>query len=157
MVKSVAILLSHNNSISANAEEIARDIFDTYERLTEIVTNIERCLERFTSYLELYGRREILVQRLVDFYYEVIQFSLEARVAYDRGKRREFTLSFIGVLSNCMTGILGASIWKSVKQPFERLLMSLKECAEEVDKVAILGHMGETREGLQCRSSRLRF
>ena len=66
--------------------QIARDIFDTFERLVQLGERINFCLERFSVYIEIFDLKGLLRGRLVLFYQEIILFCLEASHAYERGK-----------------------------------------------------------------------
>ncbi|KAI9810185.1 MAG: hypothetical protein M1827_006631 [Pycnora praestabilis] len=112
-----------------NALEVARDIFDTFERLTTLSTRIGHCLERFSEYMTIFELRGLFRDRLVLFYQGIISFCLEAAKAYNRGKARTF----------------GAAVWSSIKQPFENLLQKLTYYADEVDKAAVMEHMKDAR------------
>lgn len=70
--------------------QIARDIFDTFERLIELSETISFCLERFSIYIDIFTLKGLLGDRLVLFYKEIIIFCLEAAQAYNRGKASKF-------------------------------------------------------------------
>lgn len=70
--------------------QIARDIFDTFERLIELSETVNFCLERFSIYIDIFTLKGVLGDRLVLFYREIIIFCLEAAQAYNRGKASKF-------------------------------------------------------------------
>jgi len=77
--------LESDNGADKQAQ-IARDIFDSFERLIELGEKINFCLERFSVYIDIFDLKGVLRDRLVLFYQEIILFCLEAANAYERGK-----------------------------------------------------------------------
>ena len=108
---------------------------------------INRCLDRFKVYIELFGPEGLLLDRLVDFHATVIDFCLQAVVAHSRGRTRTFI--FLYGRRTLLTGVgtLGVAIWKSIKQPFDQLLVALHYNADDVDKAANTQQMLAFRNG----------
>lgn len=70
--------------------QIARDIFDTFERLLELSDKVKDCLERFSIYIDILDVTGLLGNRLTLFYQEIIIFCLKAADAYNRSKASEY-------------------------------------------------------------------
>lgn len=70
--------------------QIARDIFDTFERLVELSDKVKDCLERFSIYIDILDVTGLLGNRLTLFYQEIIIFCLKAADAYNRSKASEY-------------------------------------------------------------------
>ncbi|KAI9799908.1 MAG: hypothetical protein M1833_003830 [Piccolia ochrophora] len=118
---------------------IARDVLDTFERLTLIVEKINECVSRFSEYMNLFGLGGILQDRLVNFYGSVIRFCVNAAKTYNRSK----------------TNTLGAALRSSLKQPFDELVSVLDRHAEEVHKAAELESWKEHRKMQRSRKATL--
>lgn len=73
-----------------NEGQIAKDIFDTFERLIELSERVNFCLGRFSVYMDVFDLTGLLGNRLTLFYREIITFCLKAAEVYNRGKASEY-------------------------------------------------------------------
>jgi hypothetical protein len=70
--------------------QIARDIFDTFERLVELSDKVKDCLERFSLYIDIFDVTGLLGNRLTLFYQEIIIFCLKAADAYNQSRASRY-------------------------------------------------------------------
>jgi hypothetical protein len=66
------------------ALQIAREVFDTFDRLNEIGERLEHCLDRFKYHTSGDSASGPLRGLLLKFYIHIIQFSITASQVYRR-------------------------------------------------------------------------
>ncbi|KAA8896214.1 hypothetical protein FN846DRAFT_280914 [Sphaerosporella brunnea] len=107
---------------------ISCDIFDTFERVYEVLEGISESLPRFETYTKVFedpAAMLLMLEPLCRIYRDIVDFCITAIKLYD----------------SPLLKTLGRSLWQVLSKEMGGLTARLKAHADEADRMAMAAHM----------------